>query len=207
MPLTFIHNYIPAPNPASADTLLLLHGTGGDEHDLLPLGKMLDPNANLLSPRGTVLENGMPRFFRRLSEGVFDVPDLITQTQALSEFVSEAAEVYGFDPARVTAAGFSNGANIAAALLLLHPGVLHAAVLLHPMVPLVPETLPKLAGTRVFIGAGHRDPICSVAETERLAALLREAGAEVTLAWQPGGHALTQGEASAAAAWLKGKNA
>lgn len=205
MPLTFLHNYIPAPNPASADTLLLLHGTGGDEHDLLPLGKMLAPDANLLSPRGKVLENGMPRFFRRLSEGVFDVPDLIAQTQALSEFVSEAAGVYGFDPARVTAAGFSNGANIAAALLFLHPGVLHAAVLLHPMVPLVPEVLPDLAGTAVFIGAGRRDPIAPEENTERLAILLSQAGANVTLAWQPGGHVLTREEADAAATWLKGK--
>lgn len=203
MSLTFIHNYLPAPNGTSANTLLLLHGTGGDEHDLLPLGRLLHPSANLLSPRGKVLENGMPRFFKRLFEGVFDVPDLIAQTQALSEFVSEAADAYGFDPVRVTAAGFSNGANIAAALLLLHPGVLHAAVLLHPTVPLVPETLPDLTGTAVFIGAGRRDPIVPEAETERLAALLRQAGADASLFWQPGGHALTREEADAAAVWLK----
>ena len=207
MPLTFTHNYLPAPSGTSADTLLLLHGTGGDEHDLLPLGRLLDPNANLLSPRGKVLENGMPRFFQRLSEGVFDVPDLIAQTQALADFVADAAGAYGFDPARVTAAGFSNGANIAAALLLLHPGVLRAAVLLHPMVPLVPKTLPDLAGTAVFIGAGRRDPLCSEAETERLAALLRQTGADVTLFWQPGGHVLTQAEADAAASWLQEQNA
>ncbi len=200
--LTFTHNHIPALNSTSADTLLLLHGTGGDEHDLVPLGKMLDPNANLLSPRGKVLENGMPRFFRRLSEGVFDIPDLTAQTQALAEFVAGAAEAYGFDPSRVTAAGFSNGANIAAALLLLHPGVLHSAVLLHPMVPLVPEILPDLAGTAVFIGAGRQDPIAPEAETERLAALLRQTGADVTLFWQPGGHTLTREEADAAAVWL-----
>jgi predicted esterase len=201
--LSFTHNYLPAPNGAGADTLLLLHGTGGDEHDLLPLGRLLDPKANLLSPRGNVLENGRPRFFKRLAEGIFDVPDLIAQAQALSEFVSGAAQAYGFDPARVTAAGFSNGANIAAALLLLHPGVLRAAILLHPMVPLVPEVLPNLAGTAVFLGAGRRDPIASEEETERLAALLRQSGADVTLAWQPGGHALTQKEADAAAFWLK----
>ncbi len=201
--IRFTHNYFPEPSGTSANTLLLLHGTGGDEHDLLPLGRLLDPNANLLSPRGNVLENGMPRFFRRLSEGVFDVPNLIAQAQTLSEFVSGAAHIYGFDPARVTAAGFSNGANIAAALLLLHPGVLRAAILLHPMVPLVPEVLPDLAGTAVFIGAGRRDPIASEEETERLAALLRAAGADVTVAWQPGGHALTREEAEAAATWLK----
>ena len=205
MSLTFIHNYIPAPNGLSANTLLLLHGTGGDENDLLPLGRLLDPNANLLSPRGNVLENGMPRFFKRLSEGVFDVPDLIAQAQALEEFIGEAAKTYSFDPARVTAAGFSNGANIAAALLLLHPGVLRSAILLHPMVPLVPNTLPDLSQVGVFIGAGRQDLIASVAETERLAALLRRAGADVTVSWQPGGHALTREEAGAAAEWLKGK--
>ncbi len=205
--LTFTHNYIPAPSGIRANTLLLLHGTGGDEHDLMPLGHLLDLNANLLSPRGKVLENGMPRFFKRLAEGVFDVPDLIAQTQALSEFVSEAADAYGFDPARVTAAGFSNGANIAAALLLLHPGVLKSAILLHPMVPLVPATLPDLAGTNVFIGAGRRDLIASEEETERLAMLLSQAGANVTLAWQPGGHALTREEADAAAVWLQEQSA
>ena len=203
-PLTFMHQYMPG---TGVNTLLLLHGTGGDEHDLMPLGHLLDPNANLLSPRGKVLENGMPRFFRRLSEGVFDIPDLTAQTQALSEFVTDAADAYGFDPARVTAAGFSNGANIAAALLLLRPGVLRAAILLHPMVPLVPETLPDLAGTNVFIGAGRRDPIVPEAETERIAVLLRQTGADVTLAWQPGGHMLTQEEADAAASWLKEHNA
>ncbi len=198
--LDFVHRFVPAAKRANAETLLLLHGTGGDETDLLPLGMLLAPNANLLSPRGKVLENGMPRFFRRLSEGVLDVPDLIVQTQALAEFVRAAASKYGFDPARVTAAGFSNGANIAGGLLLLHPGVLKASILLHPMVPLVPETLPYLAETPVFIGAGRQDPVVAVAETERLAALLRSAGAEVTVSWQPGGHALTREEA--AANWL-----
>lgn len=204
MPLTFTHQYMPG---TGANTLLLLHGTGGDEHDLMPLGHLLDPNANLLSPCGKVLENGMPRFFKRLAEGVFDVPDLIAQTQALSKFVSEAADAYGFDPARVTAAGFSNGANIAAALLLLHPSVLRAAVLLHPMVPLVPEVLPDLTGTAVFVGAGHRDPIIPEAKTERIAALLRQTGADMTLAWQPGGHVLTREEADAAAIWLQERSA
>lgn len=201
--LNFVHQIVPAANAADADTLLLLHGTGGDENDLLTLGKMLDPNANLLSPRGKVLENGMPRFFRRLAEGVLDVPDLIVQAQALAEFVAEAARAYGFDPARVTAAGFSNGANIAGALLLLHPGILRAAILLHPMVPLVPDTLPDLTETPVFIGAGRQDPLVAMPETERLAALLRSAGAEVTVSWQPGGHALTREEAAAAKSWLE----
>ena len=201
--LPFVHRFVPAPDAADADTLLLLHGTGGDENDLLPLGKMLDPSASLLSPRGKVLENGMLRFFRRLAEGVLDVPDLIVQAQSLAEFVAEAAAEYGFDPARVVAAGFSNGANIAGGLLLLHPGVLRAAVLLHPMVPLVPDTLPDLAGTPVFIGAGRQDPLVAEVETARLAALLRSAGAEVSVSWQPGGHALTREEAAAARSWLE----
>ena len=201
--LSFLHNYIPVPHAADAGTLLLLHGAGGGENDLLPLGKMLNPSANLLSPRGRVLENGVPRFFRRLAEGVLDVPDLKVQAQALAGFVSDAAAAYGFDPARVTAAGFSNGANIAGGLLLLHPGVLQAAILLHPMVPLVPDILPNLAGTPVFIGAGRQDPLVAVPETERLAALLRSAGAAVTLNWQPGGHTLTREEAAAAQLWLE----
>lgn len=200
--LDFIHRLIPASSPQAADTLLLLHGTGGDENDLLPLGRMLAPDANLLSPRGKVSENGMPRFFRRLSEGVFDIPDLIARTHELADFIQAATVAYGLDAARITAVGFSNGANIAAALLLLRPGVLKAAVLLHAMVPLVPETMPDLAGTRVFLGAGRQDPIAPPAETERLAALLRRAGAAVTIHWQPGGHSLTREEALAAAAWL-----
>ncbi len=203
MTLDFTHRWQPAASPADADTLLLLHGTGGDENDLLPLGTLLLPEANLLSPRGRVLERGMPRFFRRLAEGVFDVADLVAQTHALAEFVARAADAYGFDPARVTAAGFSNGANIAGSLLLLRPGVLRAAVLLAPMVPLVPETPPDLSDTRIFIGAGRRDPLVSVEETERLLTLLKSCGADVTVHWKDGGHALTRAEALAAADWLK----
>jgi len=200
--LDFIHCWVPAPSSTDADTLLLLHGTGGDESDLLPLGNLLAPNANLLSPRGKTLEGGMPRFFRRLAEGVFDIPDLIERTHELADFVQSASNAYGFDAGRVIAVGFSNGANIAASLLLLRPGVLHSAVLLHAMVPLVPETLPDLAGTRVFLGAGRQDSIAPPEVTERLAALLRASGADVTLHWQPGGHGLTREEAQAAAHWL-----
>ncbi len=200
--LGFRHRWVPAADAAAAPTLLLLHGTGGDEDDLLPLGRMLDASANLLSPRDRVLENGMPRFFRRLAEGVFDVPDLIAQTQALADFVEASQRAYGFDAARLTAVGFSNGANVAGGLLLLRPGVLQAAVLLHPMVPLVPATPPDLSRARVFLGAGHRDPLVSPAETERLAALLRGYGANVMVDWQPGGHELTREEAQAARLWL-----
>ena len=197
----FVHRWVPVEG--AEETLLLLHGTGGDENDLLPLGQMLNPNANLLSPRGPVLENAMPRFFRRLAEGVFDIPDLKQRSRELKEFIESAAAFYGFGAGNVTAVGFSNGANIAGALLLLYPGVLKSAVLLHPMVPLTPDDLPNLIGTRIFIGAGREDPLVSTTETNRLSSLLAQAGAEVTLFWSDGGHSLSREEIQAAALWLQ----
>jgi glyoxalase family protein len=203
--LGFIHRYVP-PSPggelAGGTTLLLLHGTGGDEEDLLPLGRALLPGAGLLSPRGKVLERGAPRFFRRLAEGVFDQEDLARRTDELGDFVLAAAEAYHLEPDGVVAVGFSNGANIAASLLLRRPGLLRAAVLLSPMVPFEPASLPDLGGTSVFIGAGRRDSITPPAQAERFAGLLRSAGADVTLHWEPGGHAVTQPEIAAARAWL-----
>src|SRR5687767_12070839 len=148
--LSFVHQFLPA-KAEGAPTLLLLHGTGGDEHDLLDLGRALNPRAALLSPRGQVLENGMPRFFRRLAEGVFDLDDLRQRTHNLAAFVAHASEAYQFDPQRVIAVGYSNGANIAASALLLHPQVLAGAVLFHAMVPLVPKELPDLRGVPVFM--------------------------------------------------------
>jgi predicted esterase len=200
----FIHQFIPGTGPDGSPTLLLLHGTGGDETDLLGLGRALDSGAALLSPRGRVLEHGMPRFFRRLAEGVFDLDDLTRRTHELADFVADAATRYGFDSQRVIAVGFSNGANIAASLLLLRPGMLAAAALFRPMVPLVPETLPDLSTVPVFIGAGRQDPIVPAAETERLAALLRQANAPVTLHWEAGGHGLMQGDLVAAQEWMAG---
>jgi phospholipase/carboxylesterase len=199
--LGFVHRFVPAGGP-EAPTLLLLHGTGGDENDLLPVGRMLDERAALLSPRGKVLEHGMPRFFRRLAEGVFDHEDLVNRTHELAEFVERAATEYGLDPGRVFAVGFSNGANIAASLLLLHPKLLAGAVLLRAMVPFRPEALPDLSGTPVYIAAGRADQIVPAENTERLAQLLREAGAEVTLDWQPGGHGIGPEEIQSARAWL-----
>src|SRR5262249_7162147 len=160
--------------------LLLLHGTGGDENDLLPLGQVLAPGAALLSPRGKVLENGMPRFFRRLAMGVFDEQDLRFRSRELAEFVQTASDQYGFDSQKVIGVGYSNGANIAASLLLLHPGVLRAAALFSPMVPLEPERLPNLTGVAVFVAAGRSDPIVPPENTRRLQSLLTEAGAAVT---------------------------
>ncbi|CAA9460394.1 MAG: Carboxylesterase [uncultured Rubrobacteraceae bacterium] len=199
--LGFVHRFVPAGDE-SAPALLLLHGTGGDENDLLSVGRMLDERAALLSPRGRVLEHGMPRFFRRLAEGVFDEEDLRERTHELAEFVEAAVNEYGIDPRRLFAVGFSNGANIAASLLLLHPGLLAGAVLLRAMTPFEPETTPDLSGTPVYLAAGRSDPIVPAENTERLAELLQEAGAEVTLDWQPGGHGIGPAEIEAARDWL-----
>ena len=199
--LGFVHRYVPARR-ADTPTLLLLHGTGGDETDLLPLGEVLAPGAGLLSPRGQVREHGMPRFFRRLAEGVFDLEDLRFRTHELASFVAAAAAAYGFDPRRVIAVGYSNGANIAASLLLTHPGVFSGAVLFHAQVPLEPQEAPNLMGVPVFLTGGRADPIVRPAETERLAVLLREAGANVTLQWQPNGHTLSPREVDEARRWL-----
>lgn len=197
----FIHRYIPA-QAEGVPTLLLLHGTGGNESDLLNLGRGLLPQAGLLSPRGKTLENGMARFFRRIAEGVFDLEDLQRQTHALADFVLAASRQYGFDPKRVIAVGYSNGANIAASMLLLRPEILVGAVLFHAMLPIRPETAPDLRGIPVFIGAGRSDPLVSPAGTQQLADVLEQSGAQVTLHWQPGGHALTQAEVLAAREWM-----
>jgi phospholipase/carboxylesterase len=200
--IDFIHRFVPASDVATAPTLLLLHGTGGNENDLNKLGKSLAPNANLLSPRGKILENGMPRFFRRLAEGVFDEADLILRTHELADFVTAAAEHYGFAPDTVTAVGYSNGANIAASTLLLRPGVLSGAVLLRAMVPLVPEDSPDLAGTRVFLASGLSDSILTIDNARRLVAMLRGAGAEVDFREINAGHQLTSAELDAARDWF-----
>ena len=204
--LGFVHRYIPPSvegELAGATTLLLLHGTGGDEEDLLPLGRSLLPGAGLLSPRGKVLENGAPRFFRRLREGVFDQEDLARRTTELATFIRSAVSAYQLDAEGMLAVGFSNGANIAASLLLREPGVLRGAVLLSPMMPFEPETLLDLHGTSVFIGAGRADPIAPAEQAERLAEVLRSAGASVTLHWTPGGHGITKGEVDAARQWIE----
>ncbi len=187
----------------NATTLLLLHGTGGTEHDLLPLAERLDPAASVLGVRGNVLENGMPRFFRRFAEGVFDEEDLIFRTHELNDFLGKAAETYKFDRSRVVAVGYSNGANIAASLLFHIPGALRGAILHHPMVPRRGVTLPDLSGIPVFIGAGRNDPICSARETEELAGLLSGAGADVTVHWENNGHRLTESEVAAAREWYR----
>ena len=201
--MDFIHRFIPAPSSSTSRTLLLLHGTGGDENDMIPLGRDLDPTAALLSPRGQVLENGMPRFFRRLAEGVFDEEDVIRRAHELADFVGLATARYAFDAKGVIAVGYSNGANIAAAILLLRPEVFSAAILFRAMVPLVPASLPNLARARVLISSGEHDPIVPVENARRLAAMLQAAGADVTLRFESAGHALTRGDIEAAKAWLR----
>ena len=200
--LGFRHYFAPGRGEHAATTLLLLHGTGGSEQDLVPLGETLLPGAAILSPRGKVLEHGMPRFFRRLAMGVFDIPDLIARARELSQFVVDASATYGFDPTRIIAVGFSNGANIGAAVLLLHPGTVRGAVLFRAMVPLTPDRMPSLVGTSVFLGAGRFDEMVPAANTEQLAEMLRAAGAEVTLHWEAQGHSLAAAEVDVAGRWL-----
>jgi predicted esterase len=204
--LAFRHVHEP-PRDGDPLTLLLLHGTGADEHDLLPLGRFLAPTARKLSPRGQVLEHGLPRWFRRHAEGVFDTEDLRARTHELADLLPAAADAYGFALEQLVAAGFSNGANIAASMLLLRPGALRAALLFAPMVPLRAEQLPDgrlpdLSTTAVFLAVGRRDPICPPEEAEELATMLSDAGAAVELAWHDGGHELTRPTAERAAAWL-----
>ena len=201
--LGFIHHFIPAPISPPDRVLLLLHGTGGNENDMVPLGRDLDPAAALLSLRGNVLENGMPRFFRRLSEGVFDEADVIRRANELADFIAIAAKQYEFDPKQLTAVGYSNGANIAAAVLLLRPGTITSAVLFRAMVPIVPATEPKLHGARVLICSGKRDPIIPLDNAERLATMLQSAGADVILRAEEATHQLDFAEIEAAKKWLR----
>lgn len=200
-PLDFVHAWHPGGAP-DAPVVLALHGTGGNEHDLVPLAREVAPGAAILSPRGKVLEQGMPRFFRRLAEGVFDLEDLRRRTVELGAFVQAAAAHYGFDESRVTAMGFSNGANIAASLMLRAPGRLRSGILFRAMVPFEPDTPPPLDGTRVLLSEGGADPLVSRETAERLASILRAGGAEVTLEWQEAGHQLTQRDVDVAKAWF-----
>jgi phospholipase/carboxylesterase len=197
--LSHLHRLVPATAPGRPP-ILLLHGTGGDENDLLPLGQTIAPGAALLSPRGKVLEGGMPRFFRRLAEGVFDEQDVRRRANELADFVQDARDVYRLEAP--IAVGFSNGANIAAAVLQLRPEVLAGAVLLRAMVPLkeVPEA--DLDGKPVLILSGAMDPIVHAENASRLAAILKGAGASVDQRTLPAGHGLTQADVTIAKAWL-----
>ena len=196
--LSFIHRF--EAGASTAAPLLLLHGTGGDENDLLPLGKALAPDRALLSPRGKVLENGMPRFFRRLAEGVFDEQDVIRRAHELADFIVEASKAYKLE--KPVAVGFSNGANIAAAILLLRPEALSGAILLRAMVPLAKPPQAELAQKPVLIISGTSDPIIPVSNAKLLATMLKNAHADVTHVTLPTGHNLTQNDVTLATKWL-----
>jgi phospholipase/carboxylesterase len=199
--LGFVHRFYPGDTGA---TLLLLHGTGGSEDDLVPLGRELAPGAAILSPRGKVSEYGAARFFRRLAEGIFDHEDLVFRTHELADFVEAASSEHGFDPSKIVAVGYSNGANIAGSLMLLYPGLLRAAVLFRAMVPFEPEETPDLSGMPVFIAAGRRDQMIAPQNTQRLAEILTQAGADLDLRWRDTGHGLTYEELEEAKGWLSG---
>jgi len=200
--LTYQHRFIEGTEKT---TLLLLHGTGGDEDSMLSLGRMISRRSSLLSPRGKGVENGMPRFFRRFGEGVFDIEDLKFRSSELADFVKEASAVYNFDVKAVIAVGYSNGANIAASIIILQLFRFAGTILFRPMVPLVPSNFPSLERFQVFVAAGHLDEIVPQADTERLVTLFRRAGAEVTLSWQPGGHELNSEEVERAKEWFDSK--
>lgn len=203
--LDFIHRFISANSKAkkSSLTLLLLHGTGGTEHDLIPLGNELTPDASILSVRGKVLENGMPRFFRRLEEGVFDLEDLKMRTDELADFILKSSSIYDFDLKRLVAVGYSNGANIGASLLLRRPEVLAGAILFRAMVPFVPDILPDLSKKFIILLEGMRDPIVSKQEAESLLKIFNKAHSNVTIKWQGSGHNLTQEDIDSAKKWLE----
>jgi phospholipase/carboxylesterase len=200
--LGFQHVFEPG---TSGWTILLLHGTGGNEHDLVPLGRQIAPGATLLSPLGKVREGTAPRFFRRLAVGELDIPDLLVRTDELAEFVRSATAAYALDPARIVALGLSNGANIAVSALFRHPTLLHGAGLLRPMLPYEPDATLTLAGTDVLVDAGSHDPYTAMADTERLVRVLEQAGAAVTAHTEPdAGHGLTQNDLRVTARWLAG---
>jgi phospholipase/carboxylesterase len=201
----FIHRFIPASSKTKQTnlTLLLLHGTGGTEDDLIPLGKDLASYASLLTVRGKVLENGMPRFFRRLEEGVFDLEDLKIRTDELAEFILKSSSVYEFDLKKIIAVGYSNGANIAASLLLRRQEVLAGAILFRAMVPFIPDVLPDLSKKSIILLEGMYDPIVSKQEAESLLKIFTKARSNVTMKWQDSGHNLTQKDIESAKKWLE----
>lgn len=201
---TYHHVFEPGSDP-EAPPLLLLHGTGGNENDLLRVGRAISPGSALLSPRGDVSEGGALRFFARLAEGTFDPQEITRRTHSLADFLLAAAGHYKIDPQRLIAMGFSNGANIAATLLLLRPETVAGAVLFRPMVVLDQPAAPgSLESRRVLLCHGTTDPLVPPEDPARLAALLRAGGADVKLASIPASHALTPLDVAAAQSWITG---
>jgi phospholipase/carboxylesterase len=198
----FTHRFVPAEDSSFGETLIVLHGTGGNENDLIGIGQAIAPGAAIVSPRGNVLENGAPRFFKRLAEGVFDPKEVHSRAVELARFIRGAVVTYRLDPARVFALGYSNGANIASTVMFIEPGILQGAILFRPMLVYEPVKKNDLTGSAVFISAGRMDPIVPAASVERLAELFEAARAEVTLKWQLAGHNLVPSEIREAAEWL-----
>lgn len=194
------YDFAERPAGAGAPMLLLFHGTGGNEHQFMEMGGQLMPDAHLLAPRGDVSEGGALRYFRRLEEGVFDMADLARATGKMAAFIAAAIEAS--KPSSVAALGYSNGANILATVLFAHPHLIDKAVIMHPLIPFAPEPQPGLAGRRVLITAGRRDPIAPAGTTQRLADYFTAQGAETQLVWHEGGHELRREEVLAAQALL-----
>ncbi|HMI44253.1 MAG TPA: alpha/beta hydrolase [Gemmatimonadaceae bacterium] len=200
--LGFIHRFVPADEAASGETLIVLHGTGGNENDLIGIGQAIAPGASILSPRGNVSENGAPRFFKRLAEGVFDPKEVRSRAEELAGFIRAAIAKYGLDVTPLYALGYSNGANIASTVMFIEPDLLQGAILFRPMLVFEPEERSDLSGFSVFISAGRMDPIVPVSSVERLVELFEASRAEVTLKWQAAGHILAPSEVREAAGWL-----
>ena len=199
--LGFIHRFIPAEDQ-SAGTLVVLHGTGGNENDLVGIGQAIAPGAAILSPRGNVLENGAPRFFRRIAEGVFDPKEVRSRGEELARFIRAAVVTYRLDPSRIFALGYSNGANIASTVMLIEPGTIQGSILFRPMLVYEPSKKNDLSGSSVFISAGRMDPIAPTTSVEQLAEMFRSANADVTLKWQLAGHSLVPSEIREASDWF-----
>jgi len=200
--LGFIHRFVPAEEAASGETLIVLHGTGGNENDLIGIGQAIAPGAAILSPRGNVSENGAARFFKRLAEGVFDPKEVRSRAEELAGFIRAAIAKYGLDVTRLYAFGYSNGANIASTVMFIEPDLLQGAILFRPMLVFEPEERSDLSGSSVLISAGRMDPIVPVSSVERLVELFEASRAEVTLKWQAAGHSLAPSEVREAAGWL-----
>jgi predicted esterase len=200
--LSFIHRFLPAEDPTSGETLVVLHGTGGDENDLIGIGQTIAPGAAILSPRGKVLENGAPRFFKRLAEGVFDPEEVRARGEELSGFIRAAIAKYALNPERIFAMGYSNGANIASTVMFIDPELLRGSILFRPMLVLETDGRSDLNGKGVFISAGQMDPIVPVKSVVRLVDLFEASHAEVTLKWQLAGHNLLPSEVREATDWL-----
>lgn len=200
--LGFIHRFVPAEDVSSGETLLVLHGTGGNENDLIGIGQTIAPGAAILSPRGNVSENGSQRFFKRLAEGVFDPKEVRSRAEELARFIRAAIAKYGLDASRIYALGYSNGANAASTVMFIDPKLLQGAVLFRPMLVFEPEEPSDLSGASVFISAGRMDPIVPVSSVERLVELFESAHAEMTLKWQLAGHNLAPSEVREAAEWF-----